>query len=210
MPDYLFHPNYILSNRHIYGYDPDFDIDAFLKAPMKGVGPSPLLKWKAKDGRGIAQVIKDACTQETIDKTGVRRNISINPRILLATIQKESSGVTRPLSPRLSDWALGFGADDSGNRPEKYRGFEKQIDAAALRFDRYYTEHQNLVRKPMPVDGPLARVHGARVVTPVNIATVACYRYTPWVGDRQWGRYKTPYGNLLLHRIWIKFFGSPW
>jgi hypothetical protein len=183
-----FDPNYILNNSCIYGYDKNFNVGKFLDKIN-----SPLLgRVVGEKARLISSVIERACREE-----------DINQRIILCTLQKEHSLLTQKAkNNNIYDFALGFGASDNKNKLLKYQGFEKQVYAAARQFN-YYKKYSSRINKPFSVDD------GARVIFPRNIATLACYLYTPHVGDEGYNKYTPPYGNYLLYLIWVKYFGDP-
>lgn len=123
--------------------------------------------------------------------------VSINPRFLIVLLQKEQSLIDSK-SPRQSqlDWAVGYGCPDNAACGERWRGFGKQVNAAALQFYDYianprYYKYQvgqaytitNTGRDPM-------------VVTPANKATAALYNYTPHVYN----------GNYNFWNIWQRYF----
>lgn len=114
----------------------------------------------------------------------VSQEFSINPKVLLVTLQKEQSLITKsPPSQTTLDWALGFGAYD-GSTPEtrdpKYRGLGNQIWYAAQRLDGYAettwkpglarTICINCVTTPYTPDANFV---------PANLSTYKLYVYTP-------------------------------
>ncbi|NCU44053.1 hypothetical protein EOM71_00030 [Candidatus Falkowbacteria bacterium] len=123
--------------------------------------------------------------------------VSVNPRFLLVLLQKEQSLVDGK-SPRQSqlDWAVGYGCPDNAACGERWRGFGKQVNSAALQFYDYmvnprYYKYQvgqaytvtNTGRDPM-------------IITPANRATAALYNYTPHVYN----------GNYNFWNIWQRYF----
>jgi len=123
--------------------------------------------------------------------------VSINPRFLIVLLQKEQSLIDSK-SPRQSqlDWAVGYGCPDNAACGERWRGFGKQVNAAALQFYDYmvnprYYKYQvgqtytitNTGRDPM-------------MVAPANRATAALYNYTPHVYN----------GNYNFWNIWQRYF----
>ena len=123
--------------------------------------------------------------------------VAINPRFLIVLLQKEQSLIDSK-GPRQSqlDWATGYGCPDNAACGERWRGFGKQVNAAALQFYDYmvnprYYRYQvgqtytitNTGRDPM-------------IVVPANRATAALYNYTPHVYN----------GNYNFWNIWQRYF----
>jgi hypothetical protein len=127
----------------------------------------------------------------------------INPKMLMALLQKEQSLVEDPApSERQMDWAMGFGVCDSCSKDDPaiadFRGFANQVYYAARQMrEKYYlrllAEGETLsgyaVGKPVTIDGIQ--------VTPANYATASLYTYTPHI-----------HGNLNLWRIWRRWFSK--
>lgn len=127
------------------------------------------------------------------------RNYQISPKYLLVKLQKEQSLVTAP-SPtqRQFDWATGYGACDSCDTTDpalnKYKGFGKQVDAAAG-IMRWYYDHmgtENWIKKPQ-VTYSIDNTE----VTPANAATAFLYTYTPHL-----------HGNENFGRLWSAWFSQ--
>jgi hypothetical protein len=124
----------------------------------------------------------------------------VNPRFLLALIQKEQSLVDDPNPSQCQiDWAAGYGRPDGSTCDDpnwqRYRGFTTQIVSAAafVRFI-YDGDHAGTLRTfgffagvPTTIDG--------QDLTPANIATAILYTYTPHL-----------HGNLNLRTIWANWF----
>jgi hypothetical protein len=131
----------------------------------------------------------------------VATSYKVNPKYLLALLQKEQSLVedTSPTQRQL-DWAMGFGVCDSCSkedpRIQAYKGFANQIEYAAKQHrERYLFQ---LLGKGTTISGyapgKLAVVDGQNI-KPVNNATAMLYTYTPHI-----------HGNLNLWRIWRRWF----
>ncbi|MCE9586260.1 hypothetical protein K8R04_03000 [Candidatus Uhrbacteria bacterium] len=131
----------------------------------------------------------------------VATSYKVNPKYLLALLQKEQS-LVEDQSPteRQLDWAMGFGVCDSCSkddpRIQAYKGFANQIEYAAKQHrERYLFQ---LLGKGTTISGyapgKLTVVDG-RDVRPVNNATAMLYTYTPHI-----------HGNLNLWRIWRRWF----
>ncbi|MBI5798792.1 MAG: hypothetical protein HZB10_02585 [Candidatus Yonathbacteria bacterium] len=136
--------------------------------------------------RSAAEIIADAA-----------RVNDVNPKVLLATLQKEQSLLedANPSQDQL-DWAMGYGVCDDCRHDDpgiqKFRGFAVQVRGAAARF-KYYREHPNeftfRMNKPTIVDGI--------TVTPQNPATAALLNYTPHLA-----------GNIRFLELWRKYFAK--
>lgn len=142
-----------------------------------------------------------------IPKTGaeiiwrVANSYKINPKYLIALIQKEQSLVEDPdPSQRQFDWAAGYGVCDSCSKDDPaiqdFKGFAAQLEWAAKQHREKYlmqilgngqTRAGKAPGKPISIDG--------QIVTPVNNATAMLYSYTPHL-----------HGNLNLWRIWRRWF----
>ena len=131
----------------------------------------------------------------------IATSYKINPKYLLALIQKEQSLVEDPHpSQGQFDWATGYGVCDSCSKSDpsiqEFKGFASQVEWAAKQFREKYmlqllgggqTRAGNAQGKAILVDG--------LNVTPTNKATAMLYSYTPHVS-----------GNLHLWRIWRRWF----
>ena len=152
------------------------DIQAFL-AQQPGV----LKYYRAKDLDGV-----DRSAAEMIERAALAWNV--NPRVLLATLQKEQSllGDANPTARQL-DWAMGCGKTDSRTYG-KYRGFANQIWFGAKTFNTQASPYRPGMQ--MTIDGSL--------VTPASSATYALYRYTPHFR-----------GNMSFWLLYWRYFGDP-
>lgn len=163
------------------------DIRAFLD--RKG-GLGGIVDVDAEDGllKNAAQLIDDAA-----------KRYSVNPKYILALIQKESSAVETPAPGRSQlDWATGYalcdGCPRSAPLAQKYKGFARQVDAGAGWIDWYFKNVWALASLHRP---GTQYVMNDISVTPANLATAALYSYTPHL-----------HGNLLLWSIWNRWFGD--
>lgn len=185
----IFNPHRIIDDEEMRRFDAMSydDIRTFLasKGSLSGV-----VDIDPADGllKNAAQIVDDAA-----------KRYKVNPKYILALIQKESSAVeSSALSARQLDWATGYALCDGCYRSaplaQKYKGFARQVDAGAGFVDWYYTsaEAQKSYRKP----GETYIVSGTPV-TPANVATAALYSYTPHL-----------HGNRLLWSIWNRWFGD--
>jgi hypothetical protein len=101
----------------------------------------------------------------------------INPRVILATLQKEQSLLedARPSQYKL-DWAMGCGVGNS-----RYKGFGPQIACGAQTLRYWYNNAK-----------PGTSIGGAK---PSNKATYSLYKYTPSVS-----------GNRLFWDVWQMYW----
>ena len=172
-----YHRNYILSDRGIWL--PREEVDGFDVAGFLQQVRSPLPR-AAQDANAI---IKDAC----------QRN-EINPRWVLSTLQKEQSLVKQQATQKRLDWAMGYGCPDDGRHVQKFKGFKNQVDSACAAMRRYA-----LPGDPLYCGSKVREVHviDGEIVEPVNLATAACYQYTPHTA-----------GNQSLWRLYNEWFGE--
>ncbi|MBI4262610.1 hypothetical protein HY624_03740 [Candidatus Uhrbacteria bacterium] len=160
-------------------------IQRFLQALPGGIR---YLRFRDAEGgeQSAAEIIADAA-----------RVNDVNPKVLLATLQKEQSLLedANPSQDQL-DWAMGYGVCDDCRHDDpgiqKFRGFAVQVRGAAAQF-KYYREHPNeftfRMNKPTIVDGI--------TVTPQNPATAALLNYTPHLA-----------GNIRFLELWRKYFAK--
>jgi hypothetical protein len=153
------------------------DIQAFLSKQ-----PGALKSYSGPDHTGqvktAAQMIADACVK-----------FNINPKIILATLQKEQSllSVTNPKQSQYNG-AMGAGMPDSGNNVGSMQGFGNQVYWGAQKFDKNAGDWTT--GKTEPVDG------NNQVCD--NEGTFAQYRYTPHYS-----------GVMSFWTIYWRYFGDP-
>ncbi len=123
----------------------------------------------AEDGHTAAQIIHDAATRE-----------SINPRIVLATLEKENGLVSR--HSQAPSWmmrsAMGYAYDDRGGTAGRHSTFTSQVEKGTRLLRSLYDEgstHKMPVR--MRVD------YNHRTIRVDNAATYALMKYTPHTRD---------------------------
>lgn len=131
----------------------------------------------------------------------VSNSYQINPKYLLALLQKEQSLVDDPNpSERQLDWATGFAVCDSCSkddpRIQAYKGFANQLEYAAKQHRERYLQQLLLGGTTISgyAPGTMKNIDGISV-TPRNNATAMLYTYTPHI-----------HGNLNLWRIWQRWF----
>lgn len=180
-----FDPSYILSNSEMTDYN-SMDISAIQRFLDKREGTLDTYICTDKEGN-----LKTA-TQAFYE---IAQRWMINPKYLLALVQKEMSLLTHP-NPEQNryDLATGYGCPDSGGCDERWRGFYKQVNSAAAQFRYYLDNIKEFTYQPdktYSIDG--------QVVTPKNLATASLYNYTPHIS-----------GNKNLWNIWNNYFGKKW
>lgn len=147
-----------------------------------------------------------------------RKISTVNPKLLLVTLQKEASLIEDPNPPQSHlDWAMGYGCPDSWVCNPYYKGFGKQVNSTALQFLAYMKESQNYSFKANQTyiakdkygilkstakainDGDYNNIVSSPnmvSVTPQNQATASLYNYTPHIFN----------GNYNVYKIWDKYF----
>jgi hypothetical protein len=137
----------------------------------------------------LAQVVVDA---------GLTHDI--NPQVLLTTLQKEHSGITRTTRPTDSQMAYLMGS----GQPSTAR---LQFFDAADRLRDYLTEldTQGFTRSGWRVGVGKATQDNV-TVTPANRATAGQFTYTPYAGV-EWGGSFDQIGGVFLFAKWWENFG---
>lgn len=131
----------------------------------------------------------------------VATSYKINPKYLLALLQKEQSLVedTSP-NQRQLDWATGFAVCDSCSMDDPiiqaYKGFANQLEYAAKQHRERYLLQLLGGRTTVSGYAPgITKTVSGMEITPKNNATAMLYTYTPHV-----------HGNQNLWRIWRRWF----
>lgn len=185
-----FDPNAVLSDNDIFDYKafPLERITNFLRS--KGT----LADYRTADIDGIPKSAPEIIWR-------VSQSYKINPKYLLALIQKEQSLVEdRDPSQKQFDWATGYGVCDSCSKDDPtiqdFKGFAAQLEWAAKQHREKYLIQ--LLTRGITIGGQglgkTVTIDGHQV-TPVNHATAMVYSYTPHI-----------HGNLVLWRIWKRWF----
>lgn len=185
-----FNPNLILSDNDI------FDANGFPKDRMVRFLESKgtLATTKQPDIDGISKPVPDIIWR-------VSQSYKINPKYLIALIQKEQSLVEDDSpSQKQFDWAAGYGVCDSCSKDDpaiqNFKGFAAQLEWAAKQHREKYLIQ--LLTRGTTIGGQgngKAVVIDGIDVTPQNNATAMLYSYTPHI-----------HGNLNLWRIWQRWF----
>ncbi|MDF1496890.1 MAG: hypothetical protein P1P90_02420 [Patescibacteria group bacterium] len=185
-----FNPNLILSDNDIFdvnGMTYDYLVNF---ARSKGT----LADLQVKDTDGTMKPAVDVIWR-------VANVYKMNPKYLLALLQKEQSLVEDPApSERQLDWAMGYGVCDSCSKDDPdiqdFKGFANQVEWASRQHREKYlmqllTFGSTIAGKGV---GITMNIDGI-VVTPQNQATAMLYSYTPHI-----------HGNLNLWKIWQRWF----
>ena len=188
--DPSFDPNIVLTDNDMFDvYGMTYD---YLKHFLQNKGA--LADLKVKDIDGVEKPAIDIIWR-------VSQSYKINPKYLLALLQKEQSLVEdADPSARQLDWAAGYAVCDSCSKDDpviqQYKGFANQLEYAAKQHREKYliqllafgaTIGGKSVGKTMLIDG--------QSVTPGNNATAMLYTYTPHL-----------HGNYNLWKIWQRWF----
>lgn len=173
--------------------------------------PWTCLKNYNEGGRSAAQIIYDAGQQ-----------YSINPQVLLVTLQKENGLIT-------DDWpypwqyktAMGFGCPDGAPCDSQWFGFTNQVNQGArhLRNFQIQTAGWTIPHRPgvnfVKYSPDQPRCSGTNVNI-VNGATAALYSYTPYQPNAAalstkygTGDSCSAYGNRNFYNYFSDWFGSP-
>lgn len=121
------------------------------------------------------------------DKSGAQlvveaaRGAGINPIVLLARMQVESSAVSKTVRPSQAtlDKALGCGCPDGRACSSAYRGFQAQLSCGAQILRKWYDASKDSTGQWRK--GVTRKTLDPKSVTPKNHATASLYAYTPWV-----------------------------
>jgi len=151
------------------------EIQAFLE------GHGSVLARTARNGKLVSEIV-----------LGAASTFSLSPKVLLVTLQKEQGLISkRSATEKELAWAMGYGKPST---------LEEQIRDAAWQFRRYLDHPERFPRK-------LNRENTISdgVITPSNMATVALYNYTPWLG-RLCGGNPDVGGNGLFLGLWQEYF----
>ncbi len=185
-----FDPNRILEDDDIFdvtGMSYDHMV-SFLRS--KGT----LADYRTADIDGVPKTVPEIIWR-------VANSYKLNPKYLLALIQKEQSLVEDPHpTQKQFDWAAGYGVCDSCSMSDpsilQFKGFASQLEWAAKQHREKYLMQILVTGKTKAGKAPgLSFNVDGETVTPVNNATAMLYTYTPHL-----------HGNLNLWRIWRRWF----
>jgi hypothetical protein len=181
------------------------DIQAFLEAPLPGEGPSvlatyvgPELGEHGGDPKPASQIIWEAC-----------QAYNLNPKVILATLQKEQSLLTQHVHYKTAGhshgtdyhikYALGVGVYKGSK--DWHPGFGDQVWGAARRFGQLagvysWTPGKTKHVHSYPDSARLGKDTDIDIV-PLNGPTWALYTYTPY------------YPQVAFWNHYVRFFGDP-
>ena len=160
---------------------------------------STLKNYFAIDGTGVVREAAEIIWRASL-------NNSINPKFLLALIQREQSLIEdQTPTQKQYDWACGYGVCDACDPDDpaldKFQGFGKQVESAA-ESNRWYIEnaYNGWLKQP----GKTYKIDN-KDVTIKNQATANLYNYTPhikgnhnfWLIWQEWFTQNYPDGSLL-------------
>jgi len=145
---------------------------------------------------------------------------SINPQVLLVTLQKENGLITDTWPyPWQYRTAMGFACPDNGTCDPAYYGFYKQVNQAARHFRNFYDLNPTWTIPFRPGSNyiqynPNASC-GGTTVNIQNNATAALYSYTPYQPNAAalnnlygTGDSCSAYGNRNFWRDFTNWFGT--
>ena len=171
--------------------------------------PWTCLKDYTEGGRSAAQIIVE---------TGLYYNI--NPRVILATLQKETGLVTDTWPyPWQYRTAMGMGCPDGAPCDAQYYGFTNQVNQATRHLRNFQLQNPNwTIPHRIGLNTILWNPNAACGSSQVNIengATSALYSYTPYrpnqaALDNLYGSGDScsSYGNRNFWRYYTDWFGS--
>lgn len=190
-----YNPSYLLSDHDYTNYD--------------SMSREYVQRFLEDKGSGLAtiSVDTDRGTKRVSDLFyEYSQDYRVNPKLLLATAQKESSAIT---DSSIADWQIrnlmGYGIYP-GSDPSDYLGIDNQIRRAAWQFRRYLDKPENFGFK----EGETRTTNDGVTVTPESQATAGLYNYTPHAGgDSNLNESDTGSGgNFLFWKIWQQWFAS--
>jgi hypothetical protein len=131
----------------------------------------------------------------------------INPKVILAMLQKEQSLITDASpSQKQLDWATGFAVCDSCSKSDPrlapFKGFYNQVSDFAEKVRVNYLRDLQSLGRTLTGWGPqrTKTTLDGYEVTPVNNATAVLYTYNPYRGGSRIG------ANFNFWRIWQRYF----
>jgi hypothetical protein len=168
------------------------DIQAFLDAQTGPLGSLVTTDY-ANIRKPASQIIWEAA-----------RAWNLNPKLVLATLQKEQSLLTTSNSSNKTRLARAMGCGIYPGSPNTYPGFGNQVWNGTRKLSTY--ELPGTAGGQLPggwKPGTTMRVtlssdHTKKItIVPANASTFALYTYTPY------------YPQKLVWDVWVRFFGDP-
>ena len=186
------------------------DIQYFLNSKVPSCNAGFIcLKNYAENGKSAAQIIWEQS-----------QNYSINPQVILVTLQKEN-GLVTDTYPYTWQYrtAMGFACPDNGSCDPTYYGFTNQVGQGARHFRNYYDNNPNwfvpYVVGQSTINWSPNAACGSSSVYIENRATASLYSYTPYRPNQAAlnniygsGDGCSAYGNRNFWRDYTDWFGS--
>lgn len=206
-----FNPNFILSDEEMLDNTSMTlsDINRFLASKGGYISRHKFKNYKG-EMKTAAEIIFDA-TNNNYDCAGTEISVNasdalkkekcvivhLNPKVILVLLQKEMSLIeeTSPTQRQLN-FATGYGCPDGQDCNDRWTGFGKQVNSAALQFFDYM---QNPHLYTYKTGGTYTVTNAGKpssVISPLNNATAAFYNYTPHVYN----------GNYNFFKLWMRYF----
>lgn len=171
-----------------------FNADYYCKGSYRGANNEPVSQ--------VIYKISQAC--------------QISPKVLLVTIQKEQSGITRNLSTVSQNKLTGYGCPDGKPCDEQYYGVQNQIYQTAHQLQRYRLKpgyYSFRGGKTANIQFSYQSGCGASKVRLENQATASLYNYTPFQPNQALlsGNHDrcSSDGNYNFFNIYQRWFGDP-
>lgn len=138
-----------------------------------------------ENGRSAAQIL-----------SATARESGLNPYVLLTTLEKENSLISRQKTPNkaLLAASMGYGYTDGGTYTAGANSFTGQVTKGAQLLSKLYSEAQG-----QTFPQKFSADYGKRKVQINNAATLALFRYTPHTVDT--GLRQVGGGNYLFRNI---------
>lgn len=188
-PLFAFDPNYIISDAEMTD-SASLDLNGIQRYLDRGY----LGSYSTEDIDGATR-----SATEIIYRAA--QNYELSPKFLLGMLQREQSLVDDddPTQTQLN-WAMGYAVCDvcttSDSAIQRWRGFAKQVNSAAMQFREGYLADLEANGKTSVGIGPGIAVEiDDVIIIPANNATSALYTYTPHI-----------HGNQNLATIWENYF----
>lgn len=198
----IFNPNELISDADFINYNSMTveEIQTFLSS--KG----SFLANFSENNRSAGQIIWDA-SHGYGDASGSINGIVINsstgtvsPKVILTTLQKEQSLISRTSDPEVSitNKAMGYACPDSKPCNPTYSGFTKQVENGAwqLRYNYERASGKNFSDYQVGQSAIFLNENNSYNVAFNNRATAALYRYTPHI-------YNGNYNFWKNHQAWF-------
>ncbi len=187
-----FNPDNVLTDEE-YTNSKSLTKSAIQKFLIKKGSELAVLKY---NGKSVAKIIYDSA-----------QKYEINPKLIIATAQKEQSAITdSSLTDYQKKYLMGYAVFDRFNPIQyKYQGVFKQIDSATWQF-RQYIDHPEYYGYQK---GVTKTTSDGYTITPKNDATAGLYNYTPHAGAGKGATIDdSGNGNFLFWQIWTNWFAN--